>query len=292
MGILIDGQTRVLVQGITGRNGTFHTAQMLSYGTRVVGGVTGGKGGSVVHGLPVFDTVRDAVAETGATASVIFVPAPFAADAIAEAAASLQLVVCITEGIPVQDMVRTVRFIGERTGVRLIGPNCPGLMAPEQCSIGIMPGSAFAPGRVGIVSRSGTLTYETANLLSQAGYGQSTCVGIGGDPVIGSTFVDILRLFQEDAETDLVVLIGEIGGSDEEDAAAFLETIPVMRRKPVVTFISGRSAPPGKRMGHAGAIISGSSGGPEQKVAAFRERGFPVADSLPQIVDLVRRHLG
>jgi succinyl-CoA synthetase alpha subunit len=250
--------------------------------------VTGGKGGSVVHGVPVFDTVRDAVARTGANASVIFVPAPFAADAIAEAAASLPLVVCITEGIPVHDMVRTVRLISERPGVRLIGPNCPGVITPGQSKIGIMPGTAFAPGRVGIISRSGTLTYEAANLLSQAGFGQSTCVGIGGDPVIGSTFVDILRLFQEDPHTDLVVLIGEIGGSDEEDAAAYLASLPDGARQRVVTFISGRSAPPGKRMGHAGAIISGSSGGPEQKVAAFRDRGFPVADSLPEIVDLVR----
>lgn len=292
MSILVDADTRLLVQGITGRNGTFHTAQMLDYGTPIVAGVTGGKGGSSVHGVPVFDGVREAVAASGANASVIFVPPPFAADAIMEAAdADLPLIVCITEGIPVHDMVRVVRFTSEHPLVHLIGPNCPGVISPGLAKVGIMPGSAFTAGSVGIISRSGTLTYETANLLSVAGFGQSTCVGIGGDPVIGSTFVDVLRWFQDDPGTELVVLIGEIGGSDEEDAAVFLESIPKADRKPVVTFISGRSAPPGKRMGHAGAIISGSSGGPEQKVAAFRDRGFAVADAIPQVVDLVRAEL-
>jgi succinyl-CoA synthetase alpha subunit len=289
MAILVGPHTRLLVQGMTGRNGTFHTGQMLEYGTRIVAGVTGGKGGSAVHGVPVFDTVRDAVEATGANTSIIFVPAPFAADAIMEAAnADLPVVVCITEGTPIQDMVQAERFLQDHPQVRLIGPNCPGLITPGSAKVGIMPGNAFTPGRVGIISRSGTLTYEVADLLSKAGYGQSTCVGIGGDPVIGSTFVDILRLFQGDPGTDLVVVIGEIGGSDEEDAAAYIGSLPAAERKPVVTFISGRSAPPGKRMGHAGAIISGGLGGPEQKVAAFRDRGLPVADAIPQLVDLVR----
>jgi succinyl-CoA synthetase alpha subunit len=292
MSILVGAETRVLVQGITGRIGTFHTAQMLAYGTQVVAGVVGGRGGATVHGVPVFDTVRDAVAATGANASVIFVPPPFAADAVMEAAAAdLPLVICLTEGIPVQDMVRAVRFIQDRPEVCLIGPNCPGVITPVVSKVGFMPGAAFTPGRVGLISRSGTLTYETADLLSKAGIGQSTAVGIGGDPVIGSTFVDILRLFQADDATDLVVLIGEIGGSDEEDAAAYLASVEEAQRKPVVTFISGRSAPPGKRMGHAGAIISGGLGGPAQKVAAFRDRGFPVADAIPEIVNLVRERL-
>ncbi|HWE60286.1 MAG TPA: succinate--CoA ligase subunit alpha [Chloroflexota bacterium] len=292
MAILVGPETRLLVQGITGRNGTFHTRQMLDYGTSVVAGVVGGRGGSSVHGVPVYDTVRDAVAETGATTSIIFVPPPFAADAIMEAGANgLGLIVCITEGIPVHDMVRVVRFLADYPGTRLIGPNCPGVITPGAAKVGIMPGNAFAPGRIGVISRSGTLTYETADLLSKAGFGQSTCVGIGGDPVIGSTFVDILKLFQQDVGTDLIVMIGEIGGSDEEDAAAYIGSLPAGERKPVVTFISGRSAPPGKRMGHAGAIISGGLGGPEQKVAAFRDRGLPVADAIPQIVDLVRAHL-
>ena len=292
MAILVGSDTRLLVQGITGRNGSFHTAGMLEYGTTVVAGVTGGKGGSSVHGVPVFDTVRDAVAATGANASIIFVPPPFAADAIMEAAAAdLPLVVCLTEGIPVRDMVTAVRFLQDHPAVRLIGPNCPGVITPGVSKVGFMPAGAFSPGRVGLISRSGTLTYETADLLSKAGYGQSTAVGIGGDPVIGSTFTDILALFMADPDTDLVVMIGEIGGSDEEDAAAYLGSLPAEQRKPVVTFISGRSAPPGKRMGHAGAIISGASGGPEAKVAAFRDRGLPVADSIPQILDLVREAL-
>ena len=293
MAILVNAETRLLVQGITGKNGTFHTGQMLEYGTRVVAGVTGGKGGSQVHGVPVFDTVRDAMAETGANTAIIFVPPPFAADAIMEAAASdLPLVVCLTEGIPIQEMVLAVRFIQDHPAVRLIGPNCPGVISPGATKVGFMPGNAFSPGRIGLISRSGTLTYEAADLLSKNGFGQSTAVGIGGDPVIGSTFVDILRLFIADPGTDAVVLIGEIGGSDEEDAAAYIGSLPEAERKPVVTFISGRSAPEGKRMGHAGAIISGGLGGPEQKVAAFRDRGFPVAESIPEIVPLVRQALG
>ena len=293
MAILVGPETRVVVQGATGRDGAFHTSQMLDYGTAVVAGVTPGKGGEQVHGVPVFETVREAVEATGANTSIIFVPAPFAADAIMEAAAGgVTLVVCITEGLPIHDMVRAIRFLDGYPHVRLIGPNCPGLITPGAAKVGIMPAMVFSPGPVGIISRSGTLTYEVGNLLSEAGFGQSTCVGIGGDPVIGSTFVDILRLFQEDPQTKLVVLIGEIGGSDEEDAAAYMASIPESERTPLVTFISGRSAPPGKRMGHAGAIISGSSGGPEQKVAAFRDRGFAVADAIPEIVGLVQERLG
>jgi succinyl-CoA synthetase alpha subunit len=289
MAILVGPQTRLLVQGITGRDGAFHTAQMREYGTNVVAGVTPGKGGRDVEGVPVFDTVREAVEATGANTSIIFVPAPGAADAVMEAAAAgVALVVCIAEGVPIHDMVRGVRFLQDHPHTRLIGPNCPGLITPGACKVGIMPVSAFAPGRIGIISRSGTLTYEVADLLRRNGFGQSTAVGIGGDPVIGSTFVDVLRLFQDDPGTDAVVLIGEIGGRDEEDAAEYLGSLPAPTRKPVVTFISGRSAPPGKRMGHAGAIISGGLGGPDAKVAAFRDRGFPVADAIPELVDLVR----
>jgi succinyl-CoA synthetase alpha subunit len=289
MSILVGAETRLVVQGITGRDGAFHAAQMKDYGTWVVAGVTPGKGGTELDGVPVFDTVRDAVAATGANTSIIFVPAPGAADAVMEAAAAgISLIVCVTELIPVQDMVRAIRFLEERPGVRLIGPNCPGLITPGAAKIGIMPGNVFSPGNVGIISRSGTLTYEVGDLLTRNGFGQSTCVGIGGDPVIGSTFVDILRLFQEDSGTEAIVLIGEIGGSDEEDAAAYIGSVPEAARKPVVTFISGRSAPPGKRMGHAGAIISGGLGGPDAKVAAFRDRGLPVADAIPELVDLVR----
>jgi succinyl-CoA synthetase alpha subunit len=290
MSILVDAGTRLLVQGMTGRDGAFHTAQMIAYGTRVVAGVTPGKGGQSQESVPIFDNVLEAVAASGANTSIIFVPAPGAADAVMEAAsAGIRLVVCLTEGIPIHDMIRVARFLHDYPGTRLIGPNCPGVITPGAAKVGIMPGDVFSPGRVGIISRSGTLTYEVGDLLSKGGIGQSTCVGIGGDPVIGSTFVDILRLFQADSDTDAVVLIGEIGGSDEEDAAAYLAGLHPQHRKPVVTFISGRSAPPGKRMGHAGAIISGSSGGPESKVAAFRERGSPVADTIPDIVELVRR---
>lgn len=287
MAVLVDKNTRVLVQGITGREGEFHTRQMLEYGTRIVAGVTPGKGGQEVLGVPVFDTVKQAVAATGADASVIFVPAPFAADAVLEAAdAGIRLIVCITEGIPVQDMVKTVALVRQK-GVRLIGPNCPGIMTAGQCKIGIMPGNIFTPGPVGLVSRSGTLTYEIVDLLTKAGFGQSTCIGIGGDPVLGSTFVDLLPLFEQDADTEVVVLVGEIGGSDEEIAAEYIRTM----RKPVVGFISGRTAPPGKRMGHAGAIISGRTGTPQAKVDALRAVGVPVADALYEIPALVQQAL-
>ena len=292
MAILVGSDTRLIVQGITGRDGSFHTGQMLSYGTRVVGGIRPGKGGTTVAGVPVFNTVKEAVRETNANTSIIFVPAAGGADAIMEAAAAgLPLVVSITEGTPIHDMVRVMRFLRDYD-TRLIGPNCPGVITPGAAKVGIMPGNVFAPGRVGLISRSGTLTYEVANELTSRGIGQSTCVGIGGDPVIGSTFVDILRLFIDDDGTDLVVLLGEIGGSDEEDAAAYMAALPAERRKPMVAFISGRSAPPGKRMGHAGAIISGGVGGPEHKVQAFRAIGVPVADTIPELGELVVRQLG
>jgi len=275
MAILVGSDTRLIVQGITGRDGSFHTGQMLAYGTPVVGGTRPGKGGTTVEGVPVFNTVTEAVRATHANTSIIFVPAAGGADAIMEAAAAgLPLVVCITEGTPIHDMVRVMRFLRDYD-TRLIGPNCPGVITPGAGKVGIMPSNVFVSGRVGLISRSGTLTYEVANELTSRGIGQSTCVGIGGDPVIGSTFVDILRLFMDDDGTDLVVLLGEIGGSDEEDAAAYMAALPAERRKPLVAFISGRSAPPGKRMGHAGAIISGGVGGPEHKVQAFRAIGFP-----------------
>ena len=292
MAILVGSDTRLIMQGITGRDGSFHTGQMLSYGTRVVGGIRPGKGGTTVAGVPVFNTVKEAVRETNANTSIIFVPAAGGADAIMEAAsAGLPLVVSITEGTPIHDMVRVMRFLRDYD-TRLIGPNCPGVITPGAAKVGIMPGNVFAPGRVGLISRSGTLTYEVANELTSRGIGQSTCVGIGGDPVIGSTFVDVLRLFIDDDGTDLVVLLGEIGGSDEEDAAAYMAALPAERRKPIVAFISGRSAPPGKRMGHAGAIISGGVGGPEHKVQAFRAIGVPVADTIPELGELVVRQLG
>ncbi len=287
MAVLIDRNTRVLVQGITGREGEFHTQQMLDYGTQIVAGVTPGKGGQEVLGVPVFDTVKQAVQATGADASVIFVPAPFASDAVLEAAdAGVRLIVCITEGIPVQDMVKTVAVVRQK-GVRLIGPNCPGMITAGQCKIGILPGNIFTPGPVGLISRSGTLTYEIVDLLTKAGLGQSTCIGIGGDPVLGSTFVDLLPLFEQDPDTQAIVLVGEIGGSDEEIAAEYIRTM----RKPVIGFISGRTAPPGKRMGHAGAIISGRTGTPHAKVEALRSAGVPVADALYEIPDLVKQAL-
>jgi succinyl-CoA synthetase alpha subunit len=289
MSILIDANTRVLVQGITGRDGGFHTQQMLEYGTKVVAGMTPGKGGQVAQGVPVFNTVRDAVAETGANASVIFVPArQNAGDAILEAVdAGVPLVVCISENVPTADMIRVNAVIRARGGVRLIGPNCPGLITPGKCKIGIIPGNIFTPGPIGLVSRSGTLTYDIADALTRAGLGQSSGVGIGGDPMIGTTFVDVLPLFEADPQTEAVVLVGEIGGSDEELAAEFIRTM----KKPVVGFISGRTAPPGKRMGHAGAIISGSSGTPRAKVAALNAAGVPVADATHEIAGLVRKAL-
>jgi succinyl-CoA synthetase alpha subunit len=284
--ILIDSRTRLVVQGITGRDGSFHAAQMMAYGTRVVAGVTPGKGGTMFEGqVPVFESVHDAVDATGADTSVVYVRAPFAADAICEAAdAGIRLVVCISEGVPVRDMLRVVPFLKER-GARLLGPNCPGVIAPAaRVKVGIVPASIVKPGSVGVVSRSGTLTYEVVLQLTRAGLGQSTCVGIGGDPVIGTHFIDCLRMFQDDAETEAIVMIGEIGGSDEEEAAAFIREKVT---KPVVSFIAGQTAPPGKRMGHAGAIVTGGSGTAAEKIAALSASGVPVARVPSEITTLV-----
>jgi succinyl-CoA synthetase alpha subunit len=290
MSILLNRASKVLVQGMTGSEGSFHTQQMLDFGTQVVAGVSPGKGGTKHLGLPVFDTVREAVEATGADTAGVFVPPAFAADAIMESsAAGIALVVAITELIPVNDMIRARAFISQR-GTRLIGPNCPGLMSPgERAKVGIIPNHIANPGEVGVVSRSGTLTYEIIQALARAGYGQSTSVGIGGDPVLGLSFSDVVELFAADEETTLVVLAGEIGGSDEERAA---ELIGRGYPKPVVGFISGRSAPPGKRMGHAGAIISGTTGSPASKVAALEKAGVKVADTIEQIVELTRERLG
>jgi len=277
MSVLVNKNTKVVVQGFTGTQGTFHAEQMLDYGTKVVGGVTPGKGGSTHIGLPVFNTVQDAVDETGADASVIYVPPPFAADAILEAAdAGIRVIVCITEGIPVLDMLRVQNVLKGYDDVVLIGPNCPGIITPGECKIGIMPGHIHMPGGVGVVSRSGTLTYEAVGQLTARGIGQSTCVGIGGDPIIGTSFVDALRLFQEDSETEAILMIGEIGGTAEEDAAAFVKAHVT---KPVVGFICGQTAPPGRRMGHAGAIISGGTGTATEKMAAMQEAGIVVVKS-------------
>lgn len=289
MGVLIDKSTRLLVQGITGREGSFHTRQMIEYGTNIVGGVTPGKAGTSFDGLPVFDTVNDAVRETGANATVIFVPPPFAADAILEAeAAGLPFIVAITEGIPQHDMLRVVNRIRDNGKSRLLGPNCPGMITVGECKIGIMPGHIFSSGPVGLVSRSGTLTYEIVNELTKAGLGQTSCVGIGGDPLLGTRFIDVLPLFEKDPQTEVVVMIGEIGGNDEEVASDYIKTM----KKPVVAFVSGRTAPPGKRMGHAGAIISGGVGGPESKVRALSNSGAKVADTTSEIPRLVRESLG
>ncbi len=289
MSILVDEKSRVVVQGITGREGTFHTKQMLAYGTNVVAGVTPGKGGQIVEGVPVFNTVKQAVAEQGADVSCIFVPAPFAADAVIEAAAAgIEVVVCITEGIPVLDMVKVAHFLKDRHCV-LIGPNCPGIISPGKTKVGIMPGPIHREGSVGVISRSGTLTYEVVDQLTKAGLGQSTCIGIGGDPIVGTTFVDHLERFQDDPDTECVVLIGEIGGSAEEDAARYV--VDTKYPKPILSFIAGRTAPPGRRMGHAGAIISGGQGKAEDKIRALEDAGITVVLNLPELGATVRRIL-
>jgi succinyl-CoA synthetase alpha subunit len=284
MSILVGPDTRVIVQGITGRDGSFHALSMRDYGTKIVGGVTPGKGGFSVDGIPVFDSVKEAVRRTGANCTAIFVPARYASAALREATeAAIPLIACITEGIPVLDVVGVVSMI-EARGCRLIGPNCPGLITPGSCKVGIMPGRIHQPGDIGVISRSGTLTYEVVWALTRAGLGQSTCIGVGGDPVIGTGFVDLLKLFEADPGTAGVVLIGEIGGEDEERAAEFIRG---SMTKPVAAFISGRTAPPEKRMGHAGAIISGGRGTAEAKVSALREAGVPVADRPDELPGLI-----
>ncbi len=289
MSVFIDKNTRLIVQGITGRDGSFHAKQMMEYGTQVVAGVTPGKGGQKFEGtVPVFNTVEEAVKETGANTSVIYVPPPFAADAMMEAAAAgVQFIVCITEGVPVIDMLKVRPYVIEK-GARLLGPNCPGLITPGQSKVGIIPGRICTPGNVGVVSRSGTLTYEVVNHLTRAGLGQSTCVGIGGDPINGTGFIDVLEAFERDPDTKVVAMMGEIGGTDEQDAAAFIKE---RMTKPVVGFIAGQTAPPGRRMGHAGAIISGSSGTAAEKIDAFKAAGMGVAQRPIDFVELVRERL-
>src|SRR5438874_12173385 len=302
MSILVDKKTRLVVQGITGKEGTFHTKQMVEYGTNVVGGVTPGKGGTTHEGLPVYNTVADAVRETGANASVIYVPPAFAGDAIMEAAdAGIPVVVCITEGIPVSDMVKVKHYLADKAAeasefrnsqsaipTRLIGPNCPGIISPGKCKIGIMPGHIHKEGSVGVVSRSGTLTYEAVGQLTKLGIGQSTCIGIGGDPIIGTNFIDAIKLFNEDPDTEAVVMIGEIGGNAEETAAQYIKDHV---KKPVVGFIAGRTAPPGRRMGHAGAIISGGSGAASDKIAAMKAAGVTVCESPADIGQNIQSRL-
>jgi succinyl-CoA synthetase alpha subunit len=285
MAILINKDTRVIVQGITGRDGSFHTGQMIEYGTQVVGGVTPGKGGQEVHGVPVFNSVKEAKESTQATATVIYVPAKFARGAVLEAVeAEIELIICITEGVPVLDMVDVYHMVQKR-GLRLIGPNCPGLITPGDSKIGIMPGSIHLPGKVGVISRSGTLTYEIVHALTQLGIGQSTCVGIGGDPIIGTSFRDLLPLFEADPDTECVVIVGEIGGDEEEQTATFIKEHIT---KPVFSFIVGQTAPEGKRMGHAGAIISGGAGTAESKKEALNGAGVPVAGTIDELADFVK----
>ena len=288
MSVLVDKNTRLVVQGITGKEGTFHTKQMVEYGTNVVGGVTPGKGGSTHEGIPVFNTVADAVNDAGANAAVIYVPPPFAADAIMEAAdAGIPVVVCITEGIPTLDMVKVREYLRDKS-TRLIGPNCPGIISPGKCKIGIMPGHIHREGRIGVVSRSGTLTYEAVGQLTALGLGQSSAIGIGGDPIVGTTHVDALRLFQADTDTDGIVMIGEIGGTAEEDAAAFARDHVA---KPIVAFIAGQTAPPGRRMGHAGAIIAGGKGTAEEKMKALSDAGIHVVRSPADIGSAMKEAL-
>jgi succinyl-CoA synthetase alpha subunit len=289
MSVLIDENTRVLFQGFTGREGTFHAEQAINYGTKVVGGTTPGKGGQTHLDRPVFNTIEEAVRATGANASVIFVPPPFAADAIMEAAdADLPLIVCITEGIPAQDMERVWAYLNTKPRTRLVGPNCPGVITPGKCKIGIMPGHIHKPGHVGIVSRSGTLTYEAVGQLTKLGIGQSTCIGIGGDPIIGTSFTEAIKLFNEDPDTHAIIMIGEIGGNAEESAAAYVKSHV---KKPMVGFIAGQTAPPGRRMGHAGAIISGGSGKAEDKLAAMEDAGITVCPTPAMLGEKMREAL-